>query len=121
MVEIVKDTIPPAEERSLDFQDFSYSAIFTSREVLPEIHVSITFIFGKRMPNNFVGHFYRILDGEKSKCEAESFLDAAHNAWQRYGQTEEKYREFVRQSLQDKWLELKGEELTGRKLDFEAV
>lgn len=111
-------SVLPAPERPDDFRNFSYSPIFTPREILPEIYVSIIFTFGKRDPNSFFGHSYRILYGEREKCEAESFLDAAQKAWARYEKTEEKYRKFVEKSLKTKWKELKGEKLTGKALSL---
>ena len=115
-------SILPANERPDNFRDFSYSPIFTPREILPEIHVTITFTFDRRDPNSFFGHSYRILDGERGKCEAQSFLDAAEKAWARYEKTEDKYKKFVKISLKAKWKELKGKKLTGKILPFkEAV
>lgn len=119
MVEIVRNTIPPAQERPKNPQDFSYSAIFTPRMIVPEIHVSMTFYFEGKIPNNFIGSTYQIFDGESNKCEAKSFFNAYLKAWDEYKNRDKKYRKFVKESLKNKWKELNGKELTGKTLIFD--
>lgn len=108
----------PQNERPLDFKDFSYSKKCSNDELFDNVSAIITFTFGRRDPNTFIGQAFNIIDSKEDVFEAKSFAEAANRAWERYKNSEE-YVDYVQDELTKKWEELNGEILTGIALKFE--
>lgn len=110
--------LPPAE-RPLDFRHVSYAKIINHTEQSTEILVRLTIFIGKRQGSEFNGEIqYEYKKDECSKCESESFVDAAQKVWVFYRRRDAEIVKFIRKDLNDKWEDLKGEKLTRKKLVF---
>lgn len=106
-------------ERPLDYKGFKYLPLLSKNELYSEITVTVYFIFGKRYPDPYSGGTWGILNDDQDKMEAMSFFEASSKVWQRYSKSEEKYSDFIKQKLTEKWIELQGENLTGKSLEFD--
>ena len=116
---VVTERLNLPHERTSDYAEFVYTPVRSKNEIFDEIKVVVSFTFGKRDTNEFNGFTYPIKDHDENKLEAESFLDASKKVWTRYKMTEDKYKNFVKQKLTEKWIELQGENLTGKSLEFD--
>ena len=118
VVAVLERPILP-HERPLDYKEFKYLPLLSKNELYSEITVTVYFIFGRRYPDPYSGGTWGILNNDQDKMEAMSFFESSSKIWQRYGKSEEKYRDFVIQKLTEKWIELQGENLTGKILEFD--
>lgn len=119
-VTIPKTMTKEISERSLDYKEFSYyPSLKESLESFPEINVSIGFTFGKGIPESFSGHSQRITNDDQNRMEALSFYEAANSAWLKYKNSSyPDRRKYVKEKLSNKWKELSGYKLVGKKLNL---
>jgi hypothetical protein len=108
----------PQNERPLNFMDFSYDRKTSSDELFENVAAIISFTFGRRNPNSFIGPTLNIVDHDITFYEAQSFAEVANQAWERY-QRSDKYAKYVQRKLTKTWVELNGEKLTGITLKFD--
>ena len=108
------------QERPLNYKGFRYLRLLTHFDSYDEIKINIYFDFGRSDSYPFSGKTKQIYDaGSNRTQEAESFCEAAQTAWTtKYSHSEDEHKEFVKQKLSEKWIELNGEELIHKKLDL---
>lgn len=109
------------QERPQFNGSLEYSPRITHTGNFDEITVTIGIIIGLKPIQSFTGHAHEIKNDDKPKMEAESFFEAAQNAWDtKYGREgiEAETAEFVKKELENKWQALRGEELTSKILEF---
>lgn len=110
----------PSSERPLDFQHISYVKIINLTEQSTEISVKLTVYFGKRPGSEFIGDVhYEFKNEECGKCESESFIEAAGQAWPTYRRRGPEVTNFVSKFLIEKWNDLEGEKQTQKRLVFD--
>lgn len=100
-------------------QDFLYSVTLTPTEIRTiNIQVAMSFKFGANPIYSFLGTEETSLSSDQNSFyEAESFIIAAQKAWHQYRHSE-KNSAFVQEKLLNQWEKIRGEDLTGKVLEF---